>query len=850
MNYSCCDDFRRTAVLHHPDLNGIDFLEVVDNLTDPDDIRQTVLKVHFLKELVPGSLQLKNVIIEGGERIKNIQVTNILVSAADLPLASPPDEELNKVLLVKVKEAGDFSTYTLRLVREKDDKNPPPGFDPVLSSVEFSFKVLCPSDFDCKPQNNCEKEIEETPEINYLAKDYASFRQVMLDRMTLLAPQWTERHPADMGIMLVELLAYAGDYLSYQQDAIATEAYLGTARKRISVRRHARLVDYFMHDGSNSRTWAHIEVDENITGLNLTREYDDETTKFLTRGIKLPESFSAESATFTEAMTQDLQVFEMVHDIILDGRHNQMQFYTWRQGRCCLPVGSTHATLEGHFPELREGEVLIFSEIAGPETGKAGDANPLHCHAVLLTDVAASFDQLGDALNNPKPITEIRWHADDALPFPLCITSINEELEPVIVSVALGNNVLVDHGATVSEVLPPVPTPQPGGAFNLSITRPSVAPCKNREVDQVPLRYHPKLKQGPLTQATQYKKGYFPRSAMAARRWSVSDTLPGITLTEAGVVGKWEPQHDLLNSNHNANHFVVEVEEDGSAYLRFGNDAQGERPAAGAVFTATYRIGNGVAGNIGAKSLAHLVSNDPEITGANEKIKKVWNPLAAIGGAEQETTELVKQKAPNAFRRQERAVTMADYEDLSKRCDPNIQRSAASLRWTGSWRTVFLTVDRLSGLEVENKFERQLRNCMEKYRMAGQDLEVDSPQLVSLEIEMVVCVKRDYITSDVKAALLEVFSNRRLPRKQIGVFHPDNFSFGQPVYLSRLYAAAQQVQGVDSVRITTFQRQGTASNEALDSGKLLMGRLEIARLDNDRNFPERGVFNLVMQGGK
>src|SRR3712207_7620689 len=48
---------------------------------------------------------------------------------------------------------------------------------------------------------------------------------------------------------LVELLAYTGDYLSYYQDAVATEAYLETARRRISVRRHVRLIDYPMHEG-------------------------------------------------------------------------------------------------------------------------------------------------------------------------------------------------------------------------------------------------------------------------------------------------------------------------------------------------------------------------------------------------------------------------------------------------------------------------------------------------------------------------------------------------------------------------------------------------------------------------
>ena len=68
-------------------------------------------------------------------------------------------------------------------------------------------------------------------------------------------PDWTERSPADLQITLVELLAYLGDNLSYYQDSVATEAYLGTARRRTSVRRHARLVDYIAHEGANARAW-------------------------------------------------------------------------------------------------------------------------------------------------------------------------------------------------------------------------------------------------------------------------------------------------------------------------------------------------------------------------------------------------------------------------------------------------------------------------------------------------------------------------------------------------------------------------------------------------------------------
>jgi hypothetical protein len=70
------------------------------------------------------------------------------------------------------------------------------------------------------------------------------------------------------------------------------------------------------------------------------------------------------------------------------------------------------------------------------------------------------------------------------------------------------------------------------------------------------------------------------------------------------------------------------------------------------------------------------------------------------------------------------------------------------------------------------------------------------------------------------------------------------------VFLSPLYAAAQAIPGVAWARVKTFERQGTPSRLALGAGKLVLGRLEIARLDNDPNYPERGVLRLTLKGGK
>jgi hypothetical protein len=102
----------------------------------------------------------------------------------------------------------------------------------------------------------------------------------------------------------------------------------------------------------------------------------------------------------------------------------------------------------------------------------------------------------------------------------------------------------------------------------------------------------------------------------------------------------------------------------------------------------------------------------------------------------------------------------------------------------------------------------------------------------------------------VKAAVLDVLGSGVRADGTLGFFHPDRFTFGAPVYLSAIVAAAQAVPGVESVTPTSFQRQRDDASSALDTGVLAMSRLEIARLDDDPSFPERGVLELTMGGGK
>jgi predicted phage baseplate assembly protein len=266
----------------------------------------------------------------------------------------------------------------------------------------------------------------------------------------------------------------------------------------------------------------------------------------------------------------------------------------------------------------------------------------------------------------------------------------------------------------------------------------------------------------------------------------------------------------------------------------------------GVELTATYRVGNGTQGNVGADTLRHLVALDQDLA---DRIVGVRNPAPARGGTDPELLDRVRQNAPAAFRTLERAVTPEDYATLAGR-HREVQRAQARVRWTGSWRTVFLTVDRVGARPVDAAFEESLRAHLERYRMAGHDLEIDGPSFVALEVELSVCVRPGYFRSDVETALREVLGSDARADGRRGAFHPDNFTFGQPVVLSALLAAAQAVPGVSWAEFTSFQRLGRPSRTALDEGVLRVGGLEIARLDNDPSFPERGVLRLRMKGGR
>jgi hypothetical protein len=161
-----------------------------------------------------------------------------------------------------------------------------------------------------------------------------------------------------------------------------------------------------------------------------------------------------------------------------------------------------------------------------------------------------------------------------------------------------------------------------------------------------------------------------------------------------------------------------------------------------------------------------------------------------------------------------------------------------------------VAVDRLGTEERDPVLLSDVATQLERYRRIGHDLAVVPASYVALDLALTVCALPGFLRAHVKVAVLDVLSARRLPDGRLGLFHPDNESFGREVALSTIVAAVQAVPGVESVTVTRLQRLDEPPAGELEQGFLRLGRGEIARLANDPNVPELGRLTLDVRGGR
>lgn len=778
-------------------LNGLKLVLV--NLPDSDE---ALLEVYF-----HNSNEIANILadpkdpklifpISGGHRVTagpgadQVKVESIA--------AGPTSNSLK----LTVKPIGDYSTYTLSINYQK--------IDPIFNEINFKFRPgcfnLCAPDWEPAPKP------KEDPAIDYLARDYDSFKHTMITAMMERVPGWQPTSEADLDQVLLEMFSVAADELSDYQDRVMNEAYLGTARKRVSLARHARLMDYHIHQGNQASTWLALKVADGA-------EFD------LDKGFLVWAGNNLNDPSSVVFMTREDQ---HMHHLL-----NQMGFYTWSDSIPALKSGSTTADLKltkkgknsaNKVRDLiRNGTIthLLIQEWLNPATGKEAGRDPTKRQILKLLPGEKGAESMKDPLTG-EWFVRVRWEEKDALKSNYCFTINCPDGKVEDVSLFHGNLVEVYHGRPKITIFK-----EPGTAL----------------ANQDEFHYERTQRWGTICRLPEAPLAY--KATPPGGEVPPESTLDIEVETPGGGSDRWDEVISLIhsdNSDEQGDHFIVETDEMGKSLIRFGNGINGKELPAGAVVHCSYQIGKGLDGNIGADK---LINFDKTIF---SQIEECWNPFDVTNGRAPEPVEEIIRRVPQAYRfRQLRAVTLKDYEDRAEEL-PDVSRASARYAWIGSWRRVQIAIDPSGTTEFTDELRERIARHLDAVRLIGEDLEIRPPRFVPLNINVSLCIHPGYWPEDIKYILEQEFSDGFTPDGRMGFFHPDLWTFGQEFRESQIIGRVQLVNGVDHVIAVTMKRWGEVTPGT--EGIITVRANEIIQVKNDRDHMEKGFIFFDVKGGR
>jgi Baseplate J-like protein len=825
-----------------PEITGIDFIQVVD----PEV--QTVLRVFFIidpdllavplvvfppanpSDVVFPPEKVSIVSTSGGESLAEAEVVRATWTQAIVAGQS------RVFLEVEVAEPGDFSIYRLTIDS--------PSVDRFFNGVEFSFKQGCPSNLDCKSgEPECPApDLVDFP-VDYLARDFTSLRSALLDFAAQRYPNWAEVIEADGGVMLAEVMAALGDEFSYIQDRFAREAYLETATQRRSLRWHTTLVDYPIHDGLSATTLLAIEA--SVDGAFVAA--GTRVWAILEGGGSVP--FEIGEGLRDERRFWAHRNWNAIHAHIPDA------------SQPCLPIGSTEIYLCGHFPDaqLPDPDDVHEGDDDGRWIGRTmlleatpeDPSLPVRRHVVRI----AKFEQGTDPLILDKKgqlvrFTRVAWDASEATPFELLLEA----------TTACANILPATAGETHTEffAIGSIPDNAAEEVGAVSIER--EGPC-NELTGQRPVTYLFSLSESE-------KRGLGWRGVLrkAEPEIELLEVEPD-TLDPISPPREWEFLPSLLDASSQESAFtlengiwrtIFEVERFGRTFahadyasqngftIRYGDGEFGLPPAEQSVFRVRYRTDVGTIANLPADSVTAIT--DPSGLSSAPTLPVhtgVRNPFAITTGVDPEDAAVVRQLAPEAFQVETfRAVRDEDYAQHAERVE-GVQRAGARARWTGSWLTEFVTIDPLNAFSLSDELRTGVENALDCVRQVEREVYVNDPVYVNLDLVIHICVEPTVYAGQVVERVVRALTVEKSGLyEELPFFHPDNFTFGTPLYRAAFEAAVQDVPGVRAVGSIRIQARGITEMRDFVETVFEVSERQILRLQNDPRFPERGSLRV------
>jgi hypothetical protein len=249
-----------------------------------------------------------------------------------------------------------------------------------------------------------------------------------------------------------------------------------------------------------------------------------------------------------------------------------------------------------------------------------------------------------------------------------------------------------------------------------------------------------------------------------------------------------------------------------------------------------YRIGGGLATNVGVSVINQVGTIDFALTGPSDIVNTnvlqslaINNVTAAIGGANPPTTEEVRNMVTFNFAAQKRAVTVNDYKSIIDTM-PGKYGAPAKVSITENNNKIkiqILSYDTDGKLTqvVSNNLKSNLATYLSKYRMINDYISIDVAKVIDLEFDIYVVMESDRNQGQVITEIINSVSN---------YMEPGNRELGQNVNVSDVRRLIQNVAGVSTLSdLKVYNKVGGQYSSSETSQKYLdKTTREIALIDD------------------
>lgn len=222
-----------------------------------------------------------------------------------------------------------------------------------------------------------------------------------------------------------------------------------------------------------------------------------------------------------------------------------------------------------------------------------------------------------------------------------------------------------------------------------------------------------------------------------------------------------------------------------------------------------YRIGGGLASNIGINTINQIGTVSFAVNGPSESVNRsVINSLqcnnvtAAIGGANIPTTDDVRNMVSFNFAAQNRAVTVNDYNSLIRTMPSQFGAPAkvAITEENNKIRIKMLSYDTSGSLTnvVSNTLKQNVANYLSNYRMINDYISIEAAETIDLSVTVDVVLDNSQNQGAIISKTIQIVSE---------FFNPLVRELGQNVNISELRRLIQSENGIVSLSDISFFNQ-------------------------------------------